>query len=73
MCEHKWIELHWSYNIGQKSPNPRTLKKFRTVCKKCDKTPREIELEQQLVTADEENQKLRRELSELRRGEGREI
>lgn len=50
-CKHEWIELKWSYIFGQKSPSPRTLKKFRTVCKRCDATPREIELEQQLAAA----------------------
>lgn len=46
---------------------------FRSVmcCIDCGKTEREIVYEQQLAAARTENEKLRREIAELRRGDGR--
>ena len=55
MCEHEWDE-----------PESKD-----TYCTICGKSTNEVRLEQQLAAANNEIEKLRREIAELRRGEGR--
>ncbi len=60
MCEHEFVKSHF-YDSNYRK------------CRKCGiVVPKEMaKLQKQLVSAKDENKKLRREIAEFRRGEGR--